>query len=106
MSVFKFTSHLSEIIESSLKQPVVVFKYSNDCGSSDRLSKEFEDFIEKKKPERNVYKVTVQTEPVLSGKISDWFHIKHESPQVITISKGKVIYTEHHDRIELDKAFL
>ncbi len=105
MSVFKFTSHLSEILESSTVRPVVIFKYSNDCGTSERLSKHFENFVDNKK-DYLIYRVTVQTEPVLSEKIADWFHINHESPQVITIFKGKVIYTEHHDKIDLNKAFL
>jgi bacillithiol system protein YtxJ len=105
MSVFKFTSHLSEILEMSEKQTVIIFKYSNSCLSSSKLSKTFEDYFGQNKGNCPVYRVTVQTEPVLSRKISDWFRIKHESPQVIAILKGKVVYTDHHNSISLEKAF-
>jgi bacillithiol system protein YtxJ len=104
MDVFKFTSHLSEILESSDREPVVIFKYSNECGTSDMLLEDFLDYIKKKKS-YPIYKVTVQTEPILSEKIADWFQIQHESPQVITISKRKVVYTGHHSQINLSKVF-
>jgi len=83
--------------------PVIIFKYSNSCGSSTKLSKTLIEYINEKKIKHTIYRVTVQTEPVLSQKIADWFHIKHESPQIITVSKGKVIYTDHHNSINLEK---
>jgi bacillithiol system protein YtxJ len=95
--MFAVTTHLSEILEESEKSPVVIFKYSSECNSSERLKKEFE---EKRLP-RRVYLVTVQKERALSRKIADWFGIRHESPQVFLIDKGKVAYTAHHSAIDL-----
>lgn len=92
------TTHLSEILEHSEKEPVIIFKYSNNCGSSDRLLEKLKKEIES---EVTIYLVTVQIQKVLSEKISQWFSIKHESPQIIKIRNGKVLYTAHHNNIDL-----
>lgn len=101
MSVFKKTTHLSEIIEASDKQTVTIFIHSNNCNASSRIEEQIENEIDRSAAKPTVFMVTVQTEPVLSSKIEEWFDIKHESPQIITISKGKVLYTAHHDNINL-----
>lgn len=102
MSNFKTTTHLSEILEESEKNPVVIFIYSSQCGTSHKLSNELEQKMKDGIIKPSVYKVTVQTEPVLSGKIEEWFKIKHESPQIIIVNKGKVTYAEHHSKIEIE----
>lgn len=103
MSIFKKTTHLSEIIEESDKSPVTIFIHSNNCNASSRVENEIIEKLEKSDLKPTIYMVTVQTEPVLSKKIEEWFDIKHESPQILTILKGKVIYTDHHNNIKLDK---
>lgn len=103
MRFFKKTTHLSEIIEASQEKPVTIFIYSDDCNSSSRLADQIENVVNEKEIKPIIYMVTVQTEPVLSKKIEEWFNIKHESPQIITIQNGKVIYTDHHNSIKIDK---
>ena len=100
MSTFRTTTHLSEILEESEKQPVVIFKYSSKCGSSARLKEKLERKMADKILSSPVYLVTVQTERVLSNKIAKWFGIKHESPQIFVIGKGKIMYTAHHHAID------
>lgn len=96
------TTYLSEILEESKKQPVIIFKYSDNCGSSDRLSDLFEKNIKEKKLKLPIYKVTVQTMPALSRKISEHFGLKHETPQIIIVNDGKITYTAHHRNIKID----
>jgi bacillithiol system protein YtxJ len=98
-SGFKSTTHLSEIIENSDEGPVIIFKYSSECGSSSRLMKELEGFFTKKALNFPVYVVVVQDHKALSLKIEKLFEIKHESPQIIILNKGKVTYAESHDKI-------
>jgi len=102
MDFFRRTTHLSEIIEHSENSPVIIFKYSNECGSSARLKKSLEKRIEERKIRSPIYLVTVQVEKILSKKISEWFMVKHESPQVFVVDKGKVKYTAHHSSIDLE----
>lgn len=98
MSKFRVTSHLTEILEHSEKEPVIIFKYSKTCSSSDVLKSEFE----KKDLKHPVYIVTVQDMPNLSKKIEELFEIKHESPQVIAVNNGKVTYSMHHNNIKIE----
>lgn len=97
--MYLVTTHLSEILEHSQRQPVIIFKYSNSCGTSTRLDEELKNLS----IDHPIYKVTVQTESVLSKKIEDWFEIKHESPQIIILNHKKVTYSAHHGEIDPDK---
>lgn len=103
MRAFKKTTHLSEIIEESQTKRTTIFIYSDDCNTSSILADEIEKEVQTKKLKPTIYMVTVQTEPVLSRKVEEWFDIKHESPQIITLDKGKVIYTAHHKDIDVKK---
>jgi bacillithiol system protein YtxJ len=102
MNNFLETTHLSEIIELSNTTPVIIFKYSNSCGSSSRLKNDFQNRIESKSLKVPVFLVTVQTMKSLSQKIEEYFNIKHESPQVIILNRGKVTYKENHIAIKPD----
>lgn len=102
MKFYKKTTHLSEILEESETTPVIILKYSDDCNSSSRLADNIENKIKEKNSGPIIYMITVQTEPVLSKKVENWFDIKHETPQIIKIFKGKVVYTAHHNDINID----
>ncbi len=101
METFRKTTHLSEIIEASEKSPAIIFIYSNSCNTSAYLEAEIEKNILEKKIKYPVYQITVQTEPSLSKRIEEYFAIKHESPQIIILDKGKVILTAHHKDIQI-----
>ncbi len=104
MDYFRKTTHLSEILEESNKNPVIIFKYSRECSSSFRLEEKLEKYMRENLKNDNVilYKITVQTEPVLSNKIADWFKIKHESPQILILNKAKIVYHASHDNIKTE----
>ncbi len=102
MSKFRVTTHLSEILEESGKQTVIIFKYSDNCGSSTRLKNKLEKVMQSDLL-APIYLVTVQKERILSNKIAEWFDVKHESPQIFVVKKGKVAYTAHHNSIETGK---
>ncbi len=102
MRIFKETSHLSEIIEESNTEPVIIFKFSSECNSSCRLYNKLEKEILDKTLKAPVYLVTVQKQPVLKEKIAEMFNIKHESPQILILIKGKVVYTAHHNSIKIE----
>ncbi|HEY0220952.1 MAG TPA: bacillithiol system redox-active protein YtxJ [Candidatus Paceibacterota bacterium] len=101
-SSFKETSHLSEIIENSKNKPVIIFKFSSECGSSERLKNKLEKLIDEKKLTSLIYLVIVQNMKALSKNIEGYFGIKHESPQIIVLSDGKPTYSESHDKIEVE----
>lgn len=96
------TTHLSEIIEASYKSSVVIFKYSSQCASSDRLKTKIAKMIHNSTLALPVYLVIVQKHRALSRKIEDVFSTKHQTPQILVIEKSKVKYTAHHGNIDLD----
>ncbi len=102
MNPFKETYHLSEVLEASNKSPLIIFKFSSECNSSSRLKGQFEKEIEEKKITQPIYLVVVQKQRALSRKIEEYFEIKHESPQIIILSKGKAIYTANHFNIKTE----
>jgi bacillithiol system protein YtxJ len=106
MKYFRETSHLSEIIEASEKESVIIFKFSAECASSDRLRNKLEKGLEDKTINSPIYLVTVQKLRVLSGKIEEYFGIKHESPQIIVLKNGKTTYSAHHNEIQLENFVL
>lgn len=101
MSQFLVPESLSEIVEESSAHPVIIFKYSNECGTSDMLKDELEKM--NGKISAPIFLVTVQKQPALSEKIERLFEVKHESPQIFVLDKGKVIYTAHHGNIDIKK---
>lgn len=100
---FLVTTHLSDMLEKSYETPVIVFKYSNECGTSSKLKQELEEVMDDKSFVYPIFLVTVQIHRSLSQKIEEMFEIKHESPQVIILNKGKVTFTVHHKDIKIDK---
>ena len=103
---FEHTTSISEILEHSHREPVIIFKYSNDCGTSDDLVSKLENAVAKKSIISPIYKITVQDQPTLSKNIAEHFEIKHETPQIIILNKAKVTYTAHHRGIKVaDFAF-
>ncbi|MFZ2522861.1 MAG: bacillithiol system redox-active protein YtxJ [Minisyncoccia bacterium] len=98
MKPFLEISHLSDIIEHSSKQNVIIFKYSNSCGSSERLRQELKSLLEKNELPP-VYLITVQIQKALSKQIEEYFDLKHESPQILVIKSGKLVESGDHGRI-------
>jgi bacillithiol system protein YtxJ len=85
-------------MDASQREPVIIFKYSSECGTSSELKIKLEKEGNLKFP---IYVVVVQDHPVLSKKIAEMFDITHESPQIIILNKGKVTYTAHHRDIDI-----
>lgn len=88
---------LEEMLSSSL--PVVLFKHSTRCIISRMALASFED--EWHLPEENCllcYIDLLQHRDV-SNKIEAQTDVKHESPQVIVLDNGKVIYSASHSAI-------
>lgn len=102
MNYFKKTNNLSEILETSHENPIIIFKYSSQCNSSARLKKDFKKRIFEKTLLAPVYIVVVQEQPSLSKNIAKALEVKHESPQILIINKGKLFYTAHHSGINLE----
>lgn len=94
------TEELSEAIERSQEEPVVLYKHSNRCALSRRAQKKIADLAPPGDP--RVYRVTVQTHRELSDQISARFDIRHETPQVIILDKTQPVFTTSHRQVSAE----
>jgi bacillithiol system protein YtxJ len=90
---------LNEIRLLSQKQPVLIFKHSTRCSVSRMALKQFEnefDFQEKATP----YFLDLLAHREISNAIAEQFQVPHESPQLLLIREGMVVYTASHSGID------
>ena len=92
---------LEEIVTNSEEKPIVLFKHSTRCSVSRMVLKQFEkefDFKEK----TDTYFLDLLSHRAISDAITERFEIRHESPQLLLVKNGKVVYNVSHSAISAD----
>jgi bacillithiol system protein YtxJ len=87
---------LDELLSHLADQPVILFKHSNSCGVSARAHHQMASI------DKRVAIVTVQMARALSNEIESRFALRHETPQVLIIRDGKLVWSASHFRITAD----
>ena len=95
-------SSFDELINTSFENKVLLFKHSTRCSISSLAKSRIESVGDNRKI-KNCYYLDLLAFRLLSNKISLDFNIKHESPQVLIIDKGKCIAHFSHGDISWDK---
>ncbi|QHS63096.1 bacillithiol system redox-active protein YtxJ [Chitinophaga agri] len=95
------TEHqLSEIKESSVTRPVVIFKHSTRCSISAMAKARLEKAAA---PETiDFYYLDLIKFRDISNRIAADFNVEHESPQILLIRNGECVYDESHSGITMD----
>jgi bacillithiol system protein YtxJ len=96
-------TQLSAIIKISSDKPVLIFKHSTRCGISRMVLKNFEKDYDISETEIDMYFLDLLNYRALSQDISTKFNVMHQSPQVLVIKNGAVIYHDSHDYISVNK---
>ncbi|PJB13318.1 MAG: bacillithiol system redox-active protein YtxJ [Flavobacteriales bacterium CG_4_9_14_3_um_filter_40_17] len=92
------TQQLDEIDQLSENKSVVIFKHSTRCGISRSVLRRFESEFDSEVENTKYYFLDLLAYRDLSKEIAIRYHAVHESPQLLIIQKGKVIYNvSHHD---------
>ena len=94
---------LSAIIKISSDKPVLIFKHSTRCGISRMVLKNFESDYDIPETEMDLYFLDLLNYRALSQDISTKFNVIHQSPQVLVLKNGEVIYHYSHDYISAVK---
>ena len=89
---------LDEILESSLQKPVIIFKHSTRCSISSMALSRFEREWDSSQHIQLFYLDLIAFRQ-LSNEISEVLNVEHQSPQLILLNQGKVIYTASHNGI-------
>jgi bacillithiol system protein YtxJ len=85
-----------ELIDRSKERPVVIFKHSLTCPISAAANEQMAEFP------GEVALVEVQRARELSNEIEKRLGLAHESPQVIVLRNGQVVWNASHFRITAD----
>jgi bacillithiol system protein YtxJ len=92
---------LKEIIDLSNEKAVLIFKHSTRCSISRFALKQFEnefDLEDKITP----YFLDLLNHRDISNEIAVQFGVEHQSPQLILIKNGKLIYDASHSDIAVE----
>lgn len=84
------------LIERSKQRPIVIFKHSLTCPISASAFEQMTGY------EGDVALVEVQRARSLSNEIENRLGIMHESPQVIVLSNGQVVWDASHFKVTAD----
>ena len=90
------TKEFAELVKRSKERPVVIFKHSTTCAMSATAYREMTGF------DGEVSLIEVQSARELSREIEKRTGIAHESPQVIVLHNGKVVWNASHSRVKAE----
>lgn len=83
-----------EQFEQITDKSFFILKNSITCPISQAAYEEFEQFAAEQ-PD-NCYYLNVQDARELSNKLAEQYEVKHESPQVLLVNNGKVVWHDSH----------
>lgn len=89
-------------LERAFGEPwALVFKHSTRCPVSASAHREVAQF-RRRHPEAPVYVVHVVEQRPLSSGVAARTGVRHESPQAIVLSGGKVLWTDSHEGVSAE----
>lgn len=90
------------IIMSSNKKPQVIFKHSNQCGTSFFAKKNLEIINRNELNDVDLHLIDVIRQRTISRYLSEKIGVRHESPQLLVLSNGDVVWHGSHHRVDAD----
>jgi thioredoxin 1 len=99
MSELRTVSDLEAALEASEGRPVVFFKHSRTCGSSAQAYDEMTDLLARTTLPADLYVVPVQSSRSVSDALEARFGVRHESPQVLVVHDGRIVWHASHFRV-------
>ncbi len=90
-------SQLADIKQKSQEHPIVMFKHSTRCSiSSMALSRLERGWDDSALPQVEAYFLDLIAYRQISNAVAEEFGVYHQSPQIMIIVDGGVIYDESH----------
>ena len=82
----------------SFQKPVVLFKHSTRCSISSMAKGRLERSWSFPEKDVTPYYLDLIKYRAVSNEIADLFHVRHESPQLLLMKNGEVVFhTSHND---------
>jgi bacillithiol system protein YtxJ len=94
---------LEAIIERSHSVPCLILKHSTTCPISSMAKNRLEKQWDLPESSLEPYYLDLLRHRDLSNAIAEEFGVRHESPQVLVIKKGRCIYNASHLDIRINE---
>jgi bacillithiol system protein YtxJ len=95
-------NQLTEFIELSKHKPIAIYKHSTRCSLSSMVKSRLERGWNINDNDIDMYYLDLLNYRNISNKIASIFNIEHQSPQLIVLHQGKVLYHASHGEIDAD----
>lgn len=102
MTPIATTAELDAAVATSDTHPVVLFKHSVTCGTSAMAAEEMTDLDAREGVNADIRLIVVQKSRDVSWDVERRFKVRHESPQVLILHKGEVVWHASHFRVTAD----
>jgi bacillithiol system protein YtxJ len=102
LTELKTAEDLDRLIEASSTEPVIIYKHSLTCGTSAMAFEEIRDLVAGSPISARVGIVMVQPARAVSNAIASRLGVRHESPQVLLLQGGQVVWQASHFRVTAD----
>ena len=93
-------AQLTEFIALSNRKPIAIFKHSTRCSLSSMVKSRLERAWDINVNDIEIYYLDLIQYRDVSNKIASIFNIEHQSPQLIVLHQGKVLYHASHGEID------
>ena len=90
---------VDRVISASKARPVFVYKHSSRCGVSIVAQQRILEYLKGASGDASFYHVDVLTARPLSDAIAQRLGIHHQSPQLILIRDGEVVWDASHGAV-------
>ena len=94
---------LDVILESSKTKSVAIFKHSTRCGTSSMVMRQFERSYDLPEGQMDLYYLDLLSFRNVSNEVAARFQVWHQSPQLLVIRNGNVVYNASHHSIHASK---
>ena len=93
---------LDRLLKTPDSRPLLLFKHSRTCGTSAQALDELLTHLDERGTDARYAIVTVQTHRDVSTAVAKAFGVRHETPQVLLIQDGRVVWNASHFRVTAD----
>ena len=93
---------LDSFLASAGTDPVLLYKHSLTCGTSGLAFEEIQDLAASRPAALRIGVVRVQPAREVSTEIARRYGVRHESPQVLLMQNGRVLWHASHFRVTAD----
>ncbi len=87
------------MLAASGDRPLLLFKHSYTCGTSAEALDELVAHLNERQADASYAMVTVQTDREVSNAVARKLGVRHETPQVLLIRDGRVVWSASHFRV-------